>query len=358
MKTSYFKQLLLFVITATAIASANGQDVSEKKINKNFATKSDLTLEVWNKFGDLTLKTWDKNEIGIEVTVRVENFPSAKTREYLEGIDLAVTEQANLIKVETKFSEGVQKALNNQSKGKKIIIHYTIMHPVYQKFNLNNRYGDINIEEMSGKSTINLKYGDLTAGKLMFDDTKPFSTLDIAFGKAKISKTSWMQFHSSYSDITVDEGTALIIISKYSNINTGTVHSVVLDGKYDNYSFFSIKNLIAEAKYTTLNITSLSKQLHLTLEYGTLKAKGIQPGFEKIKVDAKYSQCNLNIAPDACYQIQATTDYGSINTPQKANINRKKSSLTETVSGWVGCNGGSESITELNGKYTDFDLLK
>jgi len=358
MKTSVIKLVIFFVITSITFSTVTAQESFEKKVNKSFTTSDARTFELFNKFGDVSLKTWNKNEVSVEVTIHIENYPKSKAEEFLNLINVKVSESDTLITVSTSFDEKVQKALNNQSGNKKISVDYIINHPVYQKFILNNRYGNTTVEEINGKSTFNIKYGNFTASRMIFDDSKPFTTLNIEFGKAKISKTTWMQFSLKYADLVTDEATAMIIISRYSNISGGTVHSMVVDSKYDKYNLINIKNLIIDAKYSDISINELSKQLHLTLDYGNIKAKHVADTFEKIKIESKYSECDLLVDENACFQINASVDYGSIKIPQKANVTRNKGSFNESVEGWIGCKDGSSSVVEISGKYSEISFIK
>lgn len=358
MKTSAFKILIVLILSGITVFSAFSQEIAEKKFNKVWSTSSKKVFEVFNKFGDITLKTWEKNEISVDVSIRVENYPKDKADMYLQLININYVESDSLLKLVTFFDEKVEKALNNQSDNKKIRVDYTVYHPVYQKVKLNNRYGDIAIDELNGKSTFNLKYGDFSANNMIFDETKPFSQLDIAFGKATIKKTSWMQFNISYADLNTEEATAMIIISKYSNITGGVIHSMVADSKYDDYTVFKLKNFIIESKYSGLTLNEVDKQMHVTMEYGNVKVKTVPAGFEKIKVDSKFSGCDLYIDETACYRLNSEVEYGEVKVPQKASINRKTGSSSEVIEGFVGCIEGASSEVELKGKYSDFSLIK
>jgi hypothetical protein len=358
MKTSRLHFAILLIAAVVLSATATAQNVKEKKFSKTWNSSEEITINIVNEYGDVNLKTWNKNEVGVEVTIQVENYPESKADMYLENININASEQNKTITVKTEINDKIRKAIGSQNGKKKIRISYQISHPVYQKFIINNNYGNISIEELSGKSTINLKYGNLNAGNMIFDDTKPFTTLDISFGNAKINKTTWMQFVVNYSNVEIAEATALIFISKYSNITGGNIHSVVSNSKYDNYKISSARNFIVESKYSNVTIGDLSKQLHATMEYGTVKVRNVPAGFEKIKIDAKYTDCEIIIDENACYQISGEVVYGSIKVPLKANITRKKDSMTEAVNGWVGCKEGSASVTEIKGKYGDFRFTK
>lgn len=358
MKTTRLYFALLLIAAVMLHTAVVAQNVKEKKFSKSWNTSEAITVDIQNEFGNLNLKTWNKNEILVEVTIQIENYPESKASSMLEGINIVTSEQNKIIGIRTEMDEKVKKQAGMQNGKKKVTIHYTINHPVYQKFNLSNKYGDISIEEMSGKSTINLKYGNLNGNNMIFDDTKPFTTVDISFGNAKIGKTTWLQCVVNYSNVEIAEATALIYISKYSNINGGNIHSIVSNSKYDNYKMTSVKNFIIESKYSNVTLGEVSKQLHATMEYGTVKVKHVPAGFEKVKLDAKYTDCEVFIDENACYQINGEAVYGSIKTPQKANITRKKDTITESVTGWVGCKEGSESVTDIKGKYGDFRLTR
>lgn len=332
------------------------QQNAEKKFTKTWNTTTQTIVELRNKFGNINLVPWTKNEVQVDVLISITHSNAAKAQEYLEYVNIGTSNEASRIIVETLFDEKLNKFMERQTEGNKIKITYTVHHPIYLMFDIKNKYGDVTVDELTGKSNFTIKFGDLKAKKLNFEDTKPFGQLDLSYGNAEIEKCTWMQFNIKYSDLTVTEATAMIIISSYSNIAGGVIHSIVSNSKYDNYKVKMIKNLIIESKYSDISCDFLEKQMVATISYTDLKIGNIQAEFEKLKIDTKYGDVKLGISPSACYTINASCEYGDISVPAKANIDRRMGNFDVSVSGTVGCKQANGSAVEITAKYADIKL--
>ena len=356
MKRSATKLITAIVIAVLFPVFLFAQQVAEKKFTKSWNTNTQSTVEIINKFGDIQLIPWTKNEVQIDVLIKIEHSNADKAKELLEYVNIKTSEEGSKIIVETTFDEQINKFMTKQTDGHRVKILYTIHHPIYLMFDIKNKYGDLTIDELTGKSNFDIKFGDIKAKNLNFDDTKPFGQLDLSYGKAEIEKCSWMQFNIKYSDLTVNEATALIIISSYSNLASGVIHSIVANSEYDNYKIKMIKNLVIDAKYSDISCDFLEKQIVSNISYTDLKIHNIQGDFEKIKVDTKYGDVKLGISPSACYTINASCEFGEIKVPEKANINRHVGNYNVNISGTVGCKESKSSTVEITGKYADIKL--
>ena len=72
------------------------------------------------------------------------------------------------------------------SSSRKFSIDYTVKMPVGIALTLANKYGDTDIDELHGLMNLDIKYGNLTAGKLTRGNVKPLSKLILAYGKGSI----------------------------------------------------------------------------------------------------------------------------------------------------------------------------
>jgi hypothetical protein len=133
---------------------------------------------------------------------------------------------------------------------------------------------------------IDIKYGDLTAGKLTRGNVKPLSNLNLAYGKGVIDETGWLEITVRYcGNLEITKSQALLLDSKYSKLSFGDVSSVVGESKYDNIRIGNINNLVLENGYTEVNIETLNKKLDYNGSYGSFTVDVVPAGFESLKVD-------------------------------------------------------------------------
>ena len=99
-----------------------------------------------------------------------------------------------------------------------------------------NKYGNTDIDELHGLVNLDIKYGNLTAGKLTRGNIKPLNSLNLAYGKGTIDEAGWLDltYKIRRAASEIEKSQALLLDSKYSKLSLGETSSVVGESKYDN----------------------------------------------------------------------------------------------------------------------------
>ena len=230
MKALKFKFVIVLIATFGILSFNVYADKEEftKTAHKEFSTTSSTTLEINNRFGDIVINDWDKSEVVIDVIIKVESSNKEKAKKKLDAITIAFSQENDLIKAITEIENNGKSILSFGKESYSINIDYTINMPRNLKTIFYNKYGDIIINELSGKTNINLKYGELKANKLLFENTKPLSVISVSYGDIDINKITRTKLFPSYSEVDIEESKSMIISSKYSDLNIGNVKNLVL----------------------------------------------------------------------------------------------------------------------------------
>src|ERR1700733_3546477 len=62
--------------------------IKQKKISKHFNVKATDKLSIENRFGNVIINTWDKNEVTVDITENGKAKTDARARELLGNIDV------------------------------------------------------------------------------------------------------------------------------------------------------------------------------------------------------------------------------------------------------------------------------
>jgi hypothetical protein len=211
--------------------------------------------------------------------------------------------------------------------------------PVGTDLALDNKYGNTEIDELHGFMDINIKYGNLAAGKLTRGNTKPLSKLNLAYGKGTIDETGWLDLTERYvGSMEITKSRAILLDSKYSKISLGKTSSVVGESKYDNIKIENINNLVLENGYTEVNIGELTKKLTYKGSYGSFSIDRIPAGFESLDVETHYMGVKLGIEESASYKLDAKVSYGGLKYNENNFKNQRRiiENNSHEVSGTVG----------------------
>jgi hypothetical protein len=336
MKKSIYKQGMFFFISLFLISTSLSAQELTKEFHKEY-TAGTKTLEINNKYGDVVIQSWDKDQIVIDVKVTVDMSNKEKAQKYLDLIDVRFSEGDNVISAKTVIEDNFN--FTGWGDSRKFSIDYHIKMPVGTDLTLANKYGNTDIDELHGLMDLDIKYGNLTAGKLTRGNIKPLSKLVLAYGKGSIDETGWLDLNERYvGKMEITKSQAILLDSKYSKITLGEASSIVGESKYDNIRIDNIKNLVLENGYTEVNIGELTKKLTYSGSYGSFSIDRIPAGFESLDVETHYMGVRLGIEESASFKLDAKVSYGGLkyNEDKFKNQRRIVENNSSEVSGSFG----------------------
>ena len=327
---------MFFFISLFIISSSISAQEITKEFHKEY-TAGTKTLDISNKYGDVVIESWNKDQIVIDVKVTVDMSNKEKAQKYLDLIDVKFSDEANVISAKTVIDDNFN--FTGWGDSRKFSINYNIKMPVGTDLTLANKYGNTDIDELHGLMDLDIKYGNLTAGKLTRGNIKPLSSLTISYGKGTIDETGWLSLVERYvGNMSISKSQAILLDSKYSKITLGETSSMVGESKYDNIKIENIKNLVLENGYTEINIGELTKKLDYKGSYGSFSIDRIPSGFESVDVETHYMGVKLGIEESANYKLDAKVSYGGLkyNEDNFKNHRRIVENNSSEISGTVG----------------------
>ncbi|HKK43279.1 MAG TPA: hypothetical protein VJ963_12775 [Bacteroidales bacterium] len=353
MKKSIYKQgTLLFAALLLFSLTSSAQEVS-KKYHEEYTAGAGTTLDLNNKYGDIVVETWDKDQIVINVKVTIDMSNREKAEKLLEYIDVQFNQDGNNISAKTVIDNKFNFS-GWGSGSKKFSIDYNVKMPSVTALNLTNKYGNADLDELKGLVNIDIKYGNLAATKLSRGNIKPLNTIYLAYGKGTIDDAGWLNMTIRYcGSMEIDKCQALLLDSKYSKISIGESSSVVSESKYDNIRIDEINNLVIDNGYTGVTIGTLNKKLEYNGSYGSLNVDRIPAGFESVDVETRYMGVKLGIDESADYKLDAKVSYGGLkyNENNFRNHRRIVENNSTEVSGVIGGEESPQSTVHVVSSY-------
>ena len=354
------KVLIVFFLLFN-IVSLEAKEEYTKVVQKDYSTNSNTSLVIVNKYGTVKLMDWDKPQISITVKITVDHNNKNEAEKLLDMIHIDFSDANNVIKAVTNIDEGFGTSgiWSGLKGGKNFSIDYNINLPRnLSHVTLNNKYGNIVVNELSGLLEIDLKYGNLNINKLTRSDDKPLNTIILGYGKANIDQCSWLKFNLSYSQAAFSSCKALIVVSKYSKIAIDKSSSIVAESAYDGYSLGDLNNFVVTGKYSNYSLSSLTTKLDADIKYSDINVNSVPKNFESIKITNSYGKINLGIASDASYSLDAFVKYAGINYPETGRVSRISENTSTTVKGVVGTDKNTSSSVNINSSYGGVNLRK
>jgi hypothetical protein len=352
MKKSDYKAGMLLLIAFLLVPFTLKAEEFTKEFHKEYKAGANTTLNINNKYGDVVIQSWDKEQVVIDVKVTVEYPDKEKAQKYLDYIDVKFTEGDNLISAQTVINEGFN--FKGWSDSKKFSIDYNIKMPANSALALANKYGNTDIDELHGLVSMDIKYGNLTAGKLTRGNVKPLNSLNLAYGKGTIDEAGWFDMTLRYvGSFSIEKSQALLLDSKYSKLEVGETSSIVGTSKYDNLRITKINNLVLENGYCDVKVGELTKKLTYSGSYGSLEVENIPAGFEALETDTRYEGVKLAIAESASYRLDAKLSYGGLKYDEEKFKNQKRivQNNSSEISGTIGDESSPASSVKVSSSY-------
>jgi len=292
--------LILLALMASALMPytlVSAQDHTDKRsVSRSFPVALETTLEVHNKYGKIQVATWDKDSVAIEVDIKLSESSSKKLKKLKEGTQISFTGTKSYIIAKTVIeSESGRiaselKSIGNTISGsnKRIEINYMIYLPAHMDVVLNNKFGDIYMDDLEGQVDITLSNGVLKANRLSGN-----ASIALSFGNGMIKSLGSANLKLSYSDMVLNEVSQLDLSSKSSKLNVDSVNVLKIDSRRDKLYFTHAEYIYGSSNFTQIWVYDLLRESDLYMKYGELTVEHVMPDFSKIYVESDYTDITL-----------------------------------------------------------------
>jgi len=301
-------------------------------LDKSYTPARNTTkLEVSNNFGNINLAAWEKNAIAIKIILEVEGYDEKEAKEILEEIDLKTEETSNLISIKTNLKSHSSTSFRKKS----FKVNYKINMPSDHPLVLTNEFGNIFMTDYTGKTTINLEYGNLITGSL------GELNLSHEFGKAEIESITKGDFELDYVDeFTLSNANELELKAEFSKIEIENLKTINFDIEYGKLLIGTVSNYNGSAEFSQITINELYDTFKLDAEYasGTIELKHISKNIKSFQLDTEFSKSEIRIENGANLGFDTEHSFGKLKTEGNSiNFTKKiKDMSDESHSGTIG----------------------
>ena len=368
MKKAIQKTIRNLVLAVTALlltgASVWAQVSDSKEITRGFKVDKSTIVDVGNKYGDVTVETWDKDSVWAEIKYTVSEKNYERLDKKMGEISFELTQSGHYVVINTIIGESKNMLISELVKFKETIgvgesqveinIHLKI--PNNLDLRIKNKFGNIYVDDYKGDISI-----DLSNGKLKAHELTGYTTIILRFGDAIVKQIDSGNLEIYYSEFNLANSRRLRITSKTSDITITEVEQLLVNSSRDEYRIRMINDFETEANWTDFSINEFSQKSDIRMNYGELTIENIHPSLEKMMIDAKSTRINLyfNRESDVNFDIITNKD---LNLPNEASIDSTEAiNEKEKVMRYMGRTGKIEKGKPkliLNTSSADITILK
>jgi hypothetical protein len=339
----FTSMLVFFLLSANAYAE---KIPYSRNFHHDFTVKENTLFVLKNKYGKVNINNWDKNQISIDVIVKVEANSEEKAEKIFRKIEILFTESGNEARAITEIG-----SFNFSGE---FSIDYEIKMPSTLKMDASNKFGDMFIDQCKSQSKILVEYGGLKANSFQFPNTDPFSQVNVSFGNATIEDCSYAKFNIKYSKLNMKTARVAYLITEFSTVNLTEANSIIVDSQYDTYNINKTNNVILKGRFSGIDIEQLRQKLDVDTEYGNVDVDAVSADFENIKVRSRFANVTLGMAAGASYQLDGKAKFGDIDLPDGYSKLIEKDDFSMEARGMIGNSSGA--TVSIDVEYGNIDL--
>ncbi len=350
--------LLLALLPVITFASSITKDkhTKTKTINKVFTVKDNVTLKVNNSYGNIDIVTWNENRITIDVTITTSGNNQEKVTDKLNDINVTFSASPSLVSAITTFNNKSNSWWSWGSKSNvNMKINYVIKMPVTGMVDLNNDYGNINLDKLEGTAKINCDYGKITTKELLGDENVLYFdyTKGCYFEYIKSGK-----INADYSGFTVSKTKHLDINADYTNTTVEIAENINFNCDYGSIEIEKANTINGNGDYLTTIIGNVYKSISLKADYGTIKINRVMSTAKKVSIKSDYVGIKMGYEPDFNFNFEINLDYATLNSEDDLNVLKKDvESISKNYSGFYG-NKSTSNTLKIESDYGSVTLFK
>lgn len=295
-----------FKITGFAIvlmllpAFLSAQNFSTVKVlEKSVPVQGAPRVKMSNYSADLDIKTSGTSSISIKTEVKIEGGSSEDVAKFLKAIESFKFElEGSMLQIDTRFyksmnSNGIRSTITllngDKIEIKKYEIRHTLIIPKSTALELDNKYGEINLEDLGGAANLTLYSSTLHAGNFSVP-----ASFNAKYSKIFMGHLEHVKFDLYDSDVMLKQCGDIQVTSKYSKFEAEKTGSMKIDSYDDDYSVRSAQGINAEAKYSDFEFTAGLMVVQLNLYDSNFKTTDLSA----CSYSGKYSELVLGNVND------------------------------------------------------------
>lgn len=359
------RNLVLITTVLCLTGSALWAQVSDsKEITKVFSVDKSTIVDIGNKYGDVSVETWDKDSVWVQIKYSVSEKNYERLNKKMDEISFELTQSGHYVVINTIIGESKNMLLSELTKFKETIgvgesqveINMQLKIPNNLDLRIKNKFGNVYIDDYKGDINI-----DLSNGKLKAHELTGYTNLKLNFGDAIVKQIDSGNLEIYYSDFNLSTSRRLRITSKTSDITITEVGQLLVNSSRDEYRIRMINDFETEANWTDFSISEFTQKSDIKMNYGDLTIENIQPSLQKMLIDARSTRINLYFEHETDVNFDIITDE-DLNLPNEAQIDSTETiNEKEKVMRYLGRTGKIEKAKPkliLNTSSADITILK
>ncbi|MCP2024872.1 hypothetical protein L1276_000012 [Flavobacterium sp. HSC-32F16] len=351
MKKHYKIVILLLLIPLLGFSNDDTYITKQKTIKKTYIVNSNAGIDIDNKYGNITVSTWDEDKIDLDITIKVNGTNESWVNEKLNSIDVDITALKSLVSAVTSIGNS---SLKSKGSNNSFEINYIIKIPKNGSVKLVNKYGNISTLNLEAATDISCKYGKVTLAKLNGSSNR----VEIAYCQnSSIDYIKNGNIEARYSGLKINDSGNLNLDASYTDVSLNDGQNIKYDCNYGNLKFQKINSLTGSGNYLTISIAEVSSNFTLDTNYSKVTVGTMNDKSGNVNINSGYTDISLGYNANYAFDFDISGRYTNIKHDNSLDISVSEvKSNNKRISGFYKKKG--QNKVNITSTYGNISLTK
>lgn len=378
--------------TTSVVNTALNQDVQSgadgersKSFTKSFSVDNGDKVNLNNQYGSILIKTWDKKEVRVDVDIKAYSNSDSDAQKLIDAISIDANKTGDLVSIKTNMGERNGRYGRSIKNGvttwrREVKINYVVYMPAINPLTVLQEYGNVELGNFAGPTSLKVQYGNLVAGNLSNSN----NYINVQYGKCDvqdlnaavvkheyngpvtIGAVGTLELDAEYvavnintirrsADIKVQYGRGLtigniggnlLLNAEYAKVNINTVKgNTVVKQAYGDLNIASAGKIAVNAEYSNVTLGTLNGDANITMDYNKLNVNEITPACKNFSFAGEYVSIGLGFADRYSGDFNLSTSYSGFKYGSNVSSNLvSKDGNDKKYAGKIG-NGGAGNVS-------------
>lgn len=297
--------VLPFLFVSLFGVSLNAQTES-KHYEQSYAIEKKANLIIDTEFADVKIIPHDKPEIVMQVDVKVTCSKAENAKKMIEHIDVGMKQSGNDVALEVE--------LGNRLSNVELDVQVTIKAPVYVNLSTEMEYGNLNLNEITGRYDIGIEFGAVTVGKLLNDS--PDNRLNLEYCEPVIIGIMKKgKINADFSDVKLKAAGDVRISGDYTDYFIGKAIAVHAHMDFGSLSVQEVAGISFQGDYVAVQLEKVLEQARFEMDFGSLNIQYLDENFENLIIESDYLDASVNLGKLEGFVIDGYLEYTDVDVP-------------------------------------------
>ena len=313
MKHIGLKIILLLLPLWTFSFAPQGKYKKLKTIQRSFDAGPNGTVVINNTYGNINVITGKTAQVTITVHIKVDGDDNEAVEKRFNHIKVHIDQSGSVITAETIFGKYTESGggwlswiFGGSRKTTNFKINYEVRMPEQWDLKIDNDYGQIYLNKLTGNLDLNADYGSFEIGQLLGNQNQIRTDY---FTHSNIDFVKEADIQADYSRIHIDSAYRLDLNCDYTTIDIEEVRFLTFNNDYGSIAVDNVKEVRGNGDYQVRKFGNVNT-VRFSGDYGSLTIDGLLPGFNLVNLSCDYTSIKIINRQKVPFRFELDQTYG------------------------------------------------